>query len=191
MKRKLALSLLTSVLLTSCNNYTNYPEEEYKNAIKITANGDDCTEFSRFEYDDYIFGFLHGKELLITRDLKEVDINIEFDNKYVEEVLFVDMMIAVNSGAFKESVFSIENSNQFTINLEKYKELYESYSIVYEDENYFIQHNIPFVKKMIENGLYRFSVTVMYTSGYKGYYVFSLTYGIESYWDDGSYHVFL
>ena len=191
MKRNFALSLLTSILLTSCNNYTNYPEEEYKDAVKITANGEDCTEFSRFEYDDYIFGFPHGKELLINRDLKEVDINIEFDSKYVEEVLFVGMMVAVNSGAIKESVFSIENSNQFTLNLEEYKELYESYSIVYEDENYFIQQNISFVNKMIENGLYRFDVTVMYTSGYKGYYVFSLTYGVESYWEDGSYHVFI
>ena len=79
MKRNFALSLLTSILLTSCNNYSNYPEEEYKDAVKITANGEDCTKFSRFEYDDYIFGFPHGKELLITRDLKEVDINIEFD----------------------------------------------------------------------------------------------------------------
>ena len=189
MKRKLALSLLTSVLLTSCNNYTNYPEEEYKNAIKITANGEDCTYFSDFIYDDMNFFADDGKCVLISKDTKEVDINIEFDSKYVESINSIDMDLYDSSGLKKINLKYIENDSQFTFDLEEFKELHDSLVLVKDDKEEFIMQDIPFVERIIENAYYSFEVIVNYTSGYKGYYVFSLTYGIEAYWEDGSYHV--
>ena len=189
MKRNFALSLLTSILLTSCNNYTNYPEEEYKDAVKITANGEDCTYFSNFIYDDMNFSTGAGKVLLISKDLKEVDINIEFDSKYVESVSSVDIDLYDDTGFIKNNLQYIENDNQFTFNLEEFKELHDSLVIVRDDKEEFIREDIPFVEKIILNAYYSFEVIVNYTSGYKGYYVFSLTYGIEAYWEDGSFHV--